>query len=353
MLFLTIVIFIIILGLLIFVHEFGHFLSAKLCGVKVEEFGFGFPPKIFKFKRGETVYSLNLIPLGGFVKLLGEEEKIENPRSFNNQSIPKRIFIVTAGVLMNLIFAVVVLTIGFTIGMAPLVSNSRDIGGRQQTDIIIADTVKDSPAEKSGFSTGDIITGYNSIEDFQTFTKSHKNEEVTFQVKRDSKVSSVSVKLADSAEAPLGVALVQATQVKLPFFQAVRQAIVETGKTIGAVFKFLYDFFHNLLTGKEHVSEQVAGPVGIFSVTKQAVKLGISYVLQFMALLSINLAIMNILPFPALDGGKVVFLALEGVRGKRVIKMEIENLIHWIGFAILIALIVLITYNDIVRLVRG
>jgi regulator of sigma E protease len=352
MLLLTIIAFILILGLLIFVHEFGHFISAKLCGVKVEEFGFGFPPKIFRIKKGETYYSVNWIPLGGFVKLLGEEEKSKDPRSFFMQSIWKRILIVIAGVIMNFVFAIFILTIGFSVGMTPIVSDPASLGGKQQTEIIIAGTTKDSPAAAAGIISGDIVTGYNSVEDFQAFTKNHKNEEITLNIKREHKPISINVKVSDNIDAPLGVALAQATIVKLPPLQAFKAAFVETGRTCTAIFKFLYDFFHDLFTGKK-VSDQVAGPVGIFTITKQAVKLGIGYVLQFMALLSINLGIMNILPFPALDGGKAIFLIAEAIRGKKVVKVEVENIIHWIGFIILIALVILITYNDIVRLIKG
>lgn len=352
MLVITIIAFILILGILIFVHEFGHFISAKLCGVKVEEFGFGFPPKIFRIKRGETYYSINWIPLGGFVKLLGEEDKNKDPRSFFMQPIWKRLLIIVSGVIMNFIFAIFILTIGFSVGMTPIVSEPSTLGGSQQTEIIIAGTTKDSPAEKAGLESGDIVTGFNSVEDFQNFTKSHKNEEITLSIKRDHKPTSVNVKLSEDAEAPLGVALAQATLVKLPPFQAFKAGVIEAGKTSTAIFKFLYNFFHDLFTGKK-VSDQVAGPVGIFTITKQAVGLGIGYVLQFMALLSVNLGIMNILPFPALDGGKAVFLLAEAIRGKKIVKVELENLIHWIGFIILIALVILITYNDIVRLIKG
>lgn len=352
MLFLTIVIFILILGALIFVHEFGHFAAAKICKVKVEEFGFGFPPKIFGIKRGETVYSLNWIPLGGFVKMLGEEKESKSPRSFNMQSIPKRLFIIIAGVTMNYLMAIVILTIGFSIGMLPIISNPTDLGGAQSTEVIIAGTIKNSPAEKAGLIAGDIVTGFSSIGDLQNYTKEHKGEKVDLNIIRSHQKELISINLSDNVDTPMGVALVQATKVKLPFFKALKTAFTESGKTIEAIFKFLYKFFHDLFTGKK-VANEVAGPVGIFTITKQAVKLGFTYVLQFMALLSINLAVMNILPFPALDGGKMLFLVAEGIRGKRVVRMELENLIHWIGFTILIALIILITYNDIMRLIKG
>ena len=352
MLILTIIIFILILGVIIFVHELGHFASAKLCKVKVEEFGFGFPPKIFGVKKGETTYSLNWIPIGGFVKLLGEEDGSKDKRSFNMQSIPKRVFIIVSGVLMNFLFAILILTIGFMIGMSPLISSPESLGGSQQTEIIITGVLENSPAAEAGIISGDIVTGFSSIEDFQNYTKSHKNEEVSLNIKENGEVKTINVKLSDSADAPLGVGLVQSTKVKLPFFKAVKAAFVETGKVIYAIVDFVYSFFRDLFTGKK-VEREVVGPVGMFGITQQAVKLGLVYVLQLAAYISINLGVINILPFPALDGGKILFLFAEGARGKRVIKMEIENIIHLIGFIILIALIIVVTYNDIVRLIRG
>jgi regulator of sigma E protease len=352
MLLLTIIIFIVIFGLLIFVHELGHFVAAKISGVKVEEFGFGFPPKIFGIKRGETTYTLNLIPLGGFVRMLGEEEVSDSPRSFNKKPIAKRLFIIVAGVLMNLVLAVVVLTIGFSIGMSPIVSDPATIGGKHQTEIIIADVKSGSPAEKVGLKQGDIITGFDTIENLQNFTKAHQNQEVTFSIKQNDVNKEVKVTLG-ATDAPLGIAMVQATKVQLGFLGSVKQAFIEIGRTIITIFSFLYSLIHDLFVGKKGVAEQVAGPVGIFSITQQAVKLGVSYVLQFTALLTINLAVMNILPIPALDGGRVLFLALEGIKGKKVIKEEIENMVHWVGFLLLIALFILITYNDIVRLIKG
>lgn len=353
MLLLTIIAFIIIFGLLIFVHEFGHFITAKLSGIKVEEFGFGFPPKIFSIKRGETSYSLNWIPMGGFVRMLGEEEASKNPRSFGMQSVGKRILVIVSGVIMNFILAILVLTIGFSIGMTPIVSDPSTLGGKQTNQIIIVAVNKDSAAQKAGILQGDIVEGFKTVEELQKFTSSQKNKEVNLKILHDYQAKDVNVKLSDSDTAPLGVSLAQATKVKLSVWKSFKLAIIETGKTIAAIFKFLYNFFHDLFVGKKGVTEQVAGPVGIFTITKQAVRLGLAYVLQFVALLSINLGIMNILPLPALDGGRAAFLIAEAIRGKKVLKMELENLIHWIGFFILIALVVLITYNDIMRLIRG
>jgi len=354
MILLTIIAFIIILGLLVFVHEFGHFITAKLSGIKVEEFGFGFPPKIFSIKRGETEYSVNWIPMGGFVRMLGEEEASKNPRSFGMQSVAKRILIIISGVLMNLVLAVIILTIGFSIGMTPIVTDPSTIKGTQTPEIIIASINGSSPAEKVGLTSGDIILGFSKIEDFQKFTQANLGKEVTVKIRHDYKNEDKKVTLSDNKEAPLGVALVEATKVKLSVWGSFKLAFLETGRTIKAIFVFLYGFFHDLFTGHaKEATEGVAGPVGMFTITKQAVRLGMAYVLQFAALLSINLAAMNILPFPALDGGRLVFIVAEGIRGKKVLKMELENLIHWVGFFILIALIVLITYHDIIRLVRG
>ena len=210
----------------------------------------------------------------------------------------------------------------------------------------------DSAAEKAGLGSGDVILGFEGTKSFQDFTQANKGKEVELKIRRSYSEENVKITLSTDSQAPLGVALVEATKVKLPFFDALKQAVIETGKTITAISFFLYNFFHDLFVGKE-VAGQVAGPVGMFTITRQAVSLGLTYVLQFVALLSINLGIMNILPFPALDGGRAVFIIAEAIRGKKILKMGLENTIHWVGFFILIALIVLITYNDIIRLIRG
>ncbi|PIP21480.1 MAG: hypothetical protein COX39_02710 [Candidatus Nealsonbacteria bacterium CG23_combo_of_CG06-09_8_20_14_all_40_13] len=347
---LTLVVFILILGLLIFVHEFGHFIIAKRTGVKVLEFAFGFPPRIFSWKRQETTYSINAIPVGGYVKMLGEDGQNNAPNSFSKKKVPTRLAIVFAGVFFNFLLTIVLLAIGFSIGMSPIVSKADSFSGEKIHNILVVQIEKDSPAQKVGIQSGEMILGFKNAADFQNFTQAHKGETISLAMKKAGRTRNISVLLSQSSEAPLGVGMVEDVKVKLPFYKAIVAATAETGKITWAIIKFLGIFFKNIfVSGK--VSQDVTGPVGVFSFVSSAIDLGLVYVLQLTALISINLALINILPFPALDGGRILFIALEGVRGKKVIRAEIENIIHLVGFAILILLILAITYRDIIRFV--
>jgi len=241
--FLTIIVFILILGLLVFVHEFGHFIMAKRNGVKVEEFGFGFPPRIFSKKIKGTIYSINLIPLGGFVK--------ENQKDFNKQSIVRRLKILSAGVLMNILLGILCLTI-------------------------------------------------------------------------------VSV-------------------FAYPWYKGIFMGLINTFYLIGLILAALAGLLRDLvLLGR--LSGDVFGPIGIASITGQVVSQGFLQTIYFIALLSINLAIINILPFPALDGGRLLFLGIEKIKGKPV-SQKTEKIVHGIGFALLISLMIVITWRDIARVI--
>jgi len=347
--FLTIVVFIVILGLLIFVHELGHFLVARWCGVKVEEFAFGFPPRIWAIKKGGTVYAINLIPLGGYVKLLGEEDDSTSSDAFGKKKVRARVAIVVAGVVMNFILAIFLMTIGFSIGMTPPVSDPATMSGTKVSKVMVIYVAPDSPAEKIGIVPNTILNGFSSTTDLQTFTKENIGKEVELSIIQEKKVRLVKVTLSENAEAPLGVGIVPITKVKQPVPQAFITSITETGKVIGALFDFLGGLFKSLFTtGKVgEAGENVMGPVGLFNFTAQAIKVGWIYVLQLVILLSINLGIINILPFPALDGGKVLFLVLEGVFRRKVVRQEIENIVHLVGFILLILLLVAITFKDV------
>jgi regulator of sigma E protease len=351
---LTIVVFILILGLLIFVHEFGHFIVAKRKGLKVLEFGFGFPPRLFGIKRGETTYSINLIPIGGFVKILGEEGGAESdPRSFASQPIRTRALILAAGVLMNFLLAMVLLGIGFKIGL-PQVIDSTD-GKVRDEKIQIVYVSKDSPAEKSGLTLGDQIVSINgdkldTVETMQNKIKEKAGDEIKLEVKRGDKFLEIKITPRENPpekEGALGVGLVKTGIVSYPLWQAIWKGIIVTISMIGTIFVAFYEIIKNLIVSKP-VTAELAGPVGIAVITGQVTKMGFVYVLQFAAVLSINLGIINILPFPALDGGRILFLVIEKIRGKKV-SQKVENLIHTIGFALLILLMIFVTFRDIFR----
>ena len=360
MLFLTILVFILILGLLVFFHEAGHFLVAKLVGIKVLEFAFGFPPRLFKKKKGETIYSLNALPLGGFVKLLGEEKQSNDPRSFNKKSVSARLLVSVAGVLMNLVFAWLLISIGFMVGMTPLVSDAKDLGGRQEPMIIVAETLPDAPAQKAGIksamvleqgkASGEIVE-FNSAKDLQNFTAKYQGKEVVIVARSlEDKNTMEYILTLGAGSAPLGISMIESAKVRLGFFPALYHGGRETIATTEVIIKFIGGFFKTLFTQGELPSEG-SGPVGMYVITSQAVKMGFSFVIQLTALISINLAIFNILPFPALDGGRMMFLAIEGIFRRRIIQEKVENIIHTIGFAVLIVLLLAITYRDIVNLI--
>lgn len=349
MFWLTLIAFLIILGLLVFVHELGHFSAAKLLQVKVEEFAFGFPPKLFCRKRGETKYCINAIPFGGYVKMLGEDESADSPRSFSKKKVRSRLAIVIAGVVMNFVLAGVLFSIGYMIGMTPIRLDTQSLGGQKNYEVTIAEVVTGSVAEKAGIKVGDIIEGFTTAEEFSSFTKDNRGQSVSLSVERGGEELVKDITLGSDESAPFGVALVDLATVKLPFFQAIAAGFKEMVLTTGYIAVLIVQLFGRLFSSGQ-VGESVAGPVKIFNITGEAVEMGWSYILQFAALLSINVGLVNILPFPALDGGRAVLIFLEGVFRKKVLREDWENLLHTAGFVILIGLIAIVTIREVIGL---
>lgn len=539
-LFLTIVAFVVIFSVLIVVHEMGHFFAAKAAGIKVLEFGFGMPPKIWGIKKGDTLYSLNWIPFGGFVRMLGEDDAdpkvLKNPKSFGAKSLRVRIWVVVAGIVMNLLLAFALLTGGFLIGIQPLIATSDDFlaavqdgtivvqpgvviasvadgslgaqGGLQAGDVVsavngvplvsqedlFADTIDaptalsvvrmqngteaqytvtllptadnmktglswdplvdfpgigvrsvpvDSPFAAAGLHVGDVITHIDgqivdsfdafstiiatqdsftltvfrdgssfdlpvsftatphilvtdvladspaftggmqindaivsvdgqtvgSPEAFRAVTKNFMNTPVTVVVLRDGLQKELQITpnesglmgivlgtLADYGRASLSAyptqlpfSVLEVKSVQYGFFGAVQASVHD----IVRLSKITVGLFGNVvktIVGTGKVPEDVAGPVGIAEMTYTYVQEGVMALVRFMALLSLSLAVINVMPFPALDGGRLLFLVIEGVRGKKV-NPKTEAVIHNVGFFLLLLLIVFVTYNDLVRIV--
>lgn len=351
---LTIIVFLLILGLLIFVHEFGHFIFAKKVGIKVEEFGFGFPPRLFGIKRGETIYSINWIPLGGFVKIYGEDGKgKEDKKSFASRRIGQRAIILTAGVVMNFVLAALLLSIGFKLGLPQVLEgNEKNI---KEAKIQLIQIAKNSPADRAGLKVGDEIIAFNgkqieNIEEFQRLTKKMAGKEIVLQIKHLNEKREVKItprRYPPENEGALGVALAKTAIVSYPWYAALWRGITMTFSVTILIVVTFYEIIKNLILDQP-IAAELAGPVGIAVLTHQATKMGFVYVLQFTALLSINLAIINILPFPALDGGRLLFLAIEKIR-KKPTDQKLENLIHAIGFALLILLMVIVTFRDVTK----
>jgi len=363
----TILIFIVILGVLIFAHEFGHFIVAKKSGVRVEEFGFGFPPRLFGIKKGETLYSLNLIPIGGFVKIYGEQGEGKNePNSFISKSASRRALILSAGVLMNFLLAVFLLSIGNKIGLPTVVDEHSGSGVVRAARVQIAEIASGSPAEIAGIRIGDIIQKLRAeneelaigeevevfkLEEVQSFIDRHKGETNILTIKRGSDVLDISLvprEIAPTGEGPLGVALVNTAVVSYPLLESLSKGVTDPINLTILIIIALGSIIHRAVIGLP-VGEALTGPVGIYNVTSQAAEMGFVYLLQLTALLSINLAIINILPFPALDGGRLLFLGIEKIKGTPV-SPKIENVIHTAGFAFLILLMLLITYKDLTKI---
>lgn len=364
----TILVFLLILSVLVLIHEAGHFFVAKFFKIKVEEFGFGLPPRAFGIKRGETVYSINWLPIGGFVKLYGEDEagagkisltkEVKNKtqskdadRAFYSRPVWQRATVVFAGVFMNFVLAVTIVSILFSvIGVA--------VAGK---DVIVDQVVKGAPAEKSGLKPGDKIIAINNVnittpDQLVSYTKGHLGEKLVLKVK-DSKLNTRTVevtprKVYPKDQGPMGVAISQSvTTKKYPIWEAPFVGTKEVLNQSVMIGKGLFTVVFQLVT-KGSVPKDVAGPVGIAQLTGTVVEIGLPAVLSFVALLSLNLAIINILPIPALDGGRLFFILIEGVTGRKV-SPRIENYAHTIGMAVLLGLIALITIHDLLRIISG
>ena len=374
----TVLIFIIILGLLVFVHELGHFLVARRNGVMAEEFGFGFPPRIFglyKTKNGkrklmwgskdvestDTIYSLNWIPLGGFVKIMGEDgEEKKDPKSFASKSPFTRTRILAAGVAMNFLLAAVLLSIGYFVGIPQAVDDAAS-GNLKNEKIQIIETIPGSPAEQMGIQVGDQIVGasvgsdrivdFKTVEEVQNFINAKKGQEIKLDVKRGNETLALSgTPRTDfpASEGALGISLVKTAEVSYPWYEAIWRGAKTTVDLAGMIIVAFGNLLWKLITGHS-VGMDVSGPVGIAVLTGQVAKLGFIYILQFTALLSVNLAIINILPIPALDGGRILFILIEKIKGKAV-SQKFEARAHNIGFALLITLMVVVTFRDVARL---
>ncbi len=521
---LTAIVFVVIFSVLVIIHECGHFFAAKRSGIKVEEFGFGLPPRIWGVKKGETLYSLNLIPFGGFVKLLGEDahdpKALKDKRSFAAQSVRVRIFVIVAGVAMNFLLALVLLMVGFSVGMQPLILSSDDVltniqkniiqiepgvvvktvGKQAEADglqvgdkilgwneqvqqalkdaknpltvnvlrndeqkqltlmplstggfdvtvkdffylprlqvqavsssspykdlmegdvllkingtalygiddfhevtqkflslrmevlrgdkvievevnlppqrVIVNDVLANSPAEKAGIKIGDIVTAINGKalavpQDFAEVTQKSSGKELTYSIIRDGQL--LSIPLKPGADGLVGVGLssiyapinsdltlfsrdlltsiVAVNDVQYPLWEAPLKAVEESGRLALLTVKMFGNVLASIFTTLS-VPEGVAGPVGIAQMTYVFVQEGFVSVLRFVALLSLSLAVINVFPFPALDGGRLLFIVLEVIIGKRV-QSRYEAIIHAAGFIILMALIFFVTYSDILKI---
>ncbi len=366
---LTILIFIIILGLLVFVHEAGHFIVAVRNGIKADEFGFGFPPRMFGFYKDETtgkykfvwgnkdvqskntLFSMNWLPLGGFVRIKGEDGHSHDPDSFAGKSAWIRVKVLGAGVFMNFIFAWLLISIVLMIGFPHAI----DSGNRLEyanTKIYITNVLKNTPASEMGLQAGDQVVTIDSkqvsgLEEVSAIIKSKQGTEIVIGVNRLGKelnLHGTPRMNPPENEGALGIGFTETAIVKLGFFEAIYQGALNTYEMTKQILVALGQMF-GMLFGGDKVAVDVTGPVGIVYMTKQMSDLGFVYLLQFAAILSINLGIVNILPFPALDGGRIFFVLLEKLKG-RPVSQKVEMALHQIGFLLLLLLMAVITIRD-------
>lgn len=353
----TILISLILLAVLIFVHELGHFISAKLCGVRVDAFAIGFGPKIFKKKIGEVVYSLNLIPFGGYVKIFGENPDdesingVDKDRSFVNKNKLQQIFILSAGVLFNFIFAWILVSMSFMNGVpAGIDSYEKYTDKISDQRIIITHIGDNSPAEKAGLIAGDRLVIASTDEIINKISNS-EGKEVEIKYIRDSRESIVKVipeKGISGEKYAIGIAMENIGILKLPFFTSIHEGFIYTVSTIKNIFIELAKLIAGIFTGSSSM-ENIAGPVGIVGMIGDATRIGFTNLIMFAAVISINLGVLNLIPFPALDGGRIFFVIIEAII-RKPIKPNIANAFNAIGFAILMLLIVVVTFKDITKL---
>lgn len=356
---LSILVFIFVLGLLVFVHEFGHFVTAKRAGMKVQEFGFGFPPRLFGIRRGETLYSVNWIPLGGFLKILGEDGggiASDDPRAFGNKSFKSRVLVLVSGVLMNFILGWFLLFLGFSlIGTPTELSEGADLTGARvsEAQIAVVAVEKNSPAEYAGFKAGDVILSVDGkqIDDVQAligYGRAHIGQKVVYELKRGRDIVTREVTPQERAESRgvVGFATTKIAVVSYPFWPALKLSLSSFFyKAILIVSSFGQLVAGLFRTGQ--LVEGISGPVGIAVLVRDFTHLGIIYLVQFTAVLSLNLGVINVFPFPALDGGRLLFLLIEKIRGGRSVKWE--RVANMVGFSLLLLLMVAVTNHDIGR----
>lgn len=372
----TLLIFLLVLSVLVFVHEFGHFICAKRAKLRVDEFGFGFPPRVVGIQKvsgrrrivwghrasdelrdGGTVYSLNALPFGGFVKIKGESgEGVDEQDSFASRSAFTRIVIIAAGVFMNFVLAAALIAAGFTIGFSQVLENGISKYAQvQDRHVEVLAVLPESPANKAGLEPGmQIISGndqvFENAEGFKNFVSEFTERPIRLAVTRDGaprEFTIVPTILEETDKPGIGVSIADIAKVRYPFWLAIPKGVALTWdltRTIVVSFALL---IRDAILGRA-VTADLAGPVGIAVLTGQAARQGLMHLLQFMAILSVNLAVLNIMPFPALDGGRILFILIEKIM-RRPVSRKVEGWIHATGFALLLIFVGFITFRDLGR----
>ena len=362
----SILIFLAVLFVLVLVHEWGHYITAKLTGMRVDEFGIGFPPKLFGVKRGETEYTFNALPLGGFVKIYGEDADAtvaggDYNRSFTGKSKWAQALVLVAGVSMNILFAWFLFSGAYLWGVTEAVDETE---ASSEARRLITDVLSGGPAGKALLTPGITITavsrdGVNlspiTPSAFSAFVSADasKSVEIAYTKGGELFVTSIipekGVIESDPDRAAIGVALSMVDQVKYSFFEAFTKGFTHTIESTVAITVGIFSLIKDAVLGQADFT-QVAGPVGIVGLVGEASAFGFSALLMFTAFISLNLAVINLLPFPALDGGRLLFVGIEAIT-RRPMPVRATQIMNTVGFFALIALMVVVTWNDIAKLI--
>lgn len=354
----TLVLFLVTLTAIIAVHEFGHYLTARLLGMKVLEFAFGFPPRVAAIRHAGIDYSLNAIPFGGFVRILGQEDfSIQQPGagqpgSFTSKPWWAQAIVLVAGVTMNVVLAIVLLTVALATGATGPTG-----------DVRVTKVAADSPAESAGIRVGDLVRAVDgrsitSSADLVKYVTRHATQqpdvEVTLEVERNghpvAPIKAVPRAQPPEGEGPLGIALEEVQgPISVPVGEAFQQAFALTGEVVAQMAELPGQL---LARRSSPGGPAVAGPIGIFQITGQVAQYGVPTFLKLVGVLSINLAVLNIIPFPGLDGGRLFFVLVAGIFRRRL-SPQLEAAVHAIGFVLLLALLVVVSIADIRRVVGG
>lgn len=339
----TILAVIFVFGLLIVSHELGHFIMAKISNIKVNEFSFGMGPRILKFGKGETEYSLRAFPIGGFVKMLGEEEQVNDPRSFSSKPTAVKMSVIAAGPIMNIIISILIFA---TIAM---VSGYRKPVVSEYAKPPVNSEITVYPAQSAGILPGDRIVKANNdkiliYEDFRFFMFENGGKTFNLVVNRGGEEKSINITPVYDKTDGMYFIGINVLYERASLFEGVQYGFLNTW----SITKQIAGFFKSLITGKAS-TEEVSGPVGIVKYVGDAARQGFDTLLVFTALLSVNLAIMNLIPFPALDGGWLLILIIEAIRRKKLDANKI-GIINFVGFAFLMILTVLIAFRDFTKL---
>lgn len=335
---------IIVLAVLILAHEWGHFIVARRIGIPVYEFSLGFGYRLLSIKRDGVEYSLRLFPLGGFVRMAGEQpDDLDNPEGFNNRTPLEKIRVTFAGPFMNFVLAVLIFIYSYAFIGVP----------QPIKEVVIGGVIAGQPAAGAGLTENDKILEVNGQKvanwnEFTAIIRKSENKPLTLKLVRNKQIKYITVTPADTDKtgAKIG-AYSQVRYEKQSILTSIKMGFVKTYQFTGQLLGGLVLLF----TGGASAAD-IAGPVGITKMVGEAAQGGTLYLLAFTAFLSINLGILNLLPIPALDGSRIVFAAIEAIR-RKPIAPEKEGFIHWLGFLFLMLLIVIVTYNDIVRLIKG